>query len=231
MGDSNARTMAASPSSSSLPEAPEAAVSASAGGGSQNAGAVPAAAGVYDKYILPGQSVPKINGHDKFILGVRDAFSPLAVAGWIASAGYEQVFNQSPNYGQTGKGFAQRLGASAARDVTEGIFSDSIMAPLLREDPRYYKLGRGHNVVHRLLYAGTRELITRTDGGRQTVNLALLSGNLGGAVLTNAYYPENNRGFQETAKTFGGSIGGSALGFVVSEFLSDTLSFVHIKQD
>jgi hypothetical protein len=44
------------------------------------------------------------------------------------------------------------------------------------------------------------------------------------------YYPQSNRTFSQTTETFVGSIGGSALGFAVSEFLSDTLQLVHLKK-
>ncbi len=183
-----------------------------------------------DKYIAPGQQAPSLTAPDKVLLGFKDAVSPFSIAGWILSAGYSHVTNGSPNYGTNSSAFGQRLGASVARDITEGVFSDSIMASVLHEDPRYYKLGRGHSFVKRIVYAGTRPLIGRTDGGRTTVNLALLSGTLGGAALTNVYYPQINRGFTQTAETFGTSVGGDALGFVVSEFLSDTLQIVHLKK-
>lgn len=186
-------------------------------------------AGRYDKYIAAGQPAPRLNAHDKVILGVRDAVSPFSAVGWVIAAGYAQAVNGSPNYGQTGKGFAQRLGAAAARSSSEGIFGDSVLAPILHEDPRYYKMGSGHNFVKRLVYAGTRPLITRTDGGRSTPNFSLLGGELAGAALTQAYYPPLNRGFTEVARTFGGSVGSTALGFVVTEFLADTLQVFHLK--
>ncbi|HEV2619625.1 MAG TPA: hypothetical protein VGU23_06765 [Acidobacteriaceae bacterium] len=173
------------------------------------------------KYIEPGQSAPRLSAGDKTLLGLRDAFSLFSASAWFASAGYEQLLNGSPNYGTDRGAFGQRLGASAVRDITEGVFSDSIMSPLLHEDPRYYRLGPGHNIFARLVYAGTRPLITRTDSGRISPNLALMAGNAGGSALTNVYYPQLNRGVTQTLETFGGSMGGSALGDVVSEFYDD----------
>ena len=79
------------------------------------------------------------------------------------------------------------------------------------------------------MYAGTRGLVTRTDGGHTTLNLSNIGGNLAGSAMTNLYYPQLNRGLSQTMQTFGGSVGGSALGFVVSEFLSDTLEALHLK--
>ncbi len=72
--------------------------------------------------------------------------------------------------------------------------------------------------------------ITKNDDGRPTPNFSLFAGNAAGSILTNAYYPQQNRNVKDTAETFAGSIGGSALGFVVSEFLSDTLEVIHLKK-
>lgn len=182
-----------------------------------------------DKYIDPGQHGPSLTSADKVRLGLRDAISPFAVVGWLSSAAYSQALDSSPNYGQGWGPFAQRFGASAARGASEGILSDSVFAPIFHEDPRYYQLGPGHNILRRTLYAVTRTVVTKTDGGRTTPNLALLAGNAAGSILTNAYYPEINRNAKTTVETFAGSVGGSAIGFFVSEFLSEALDIVHLK--
>ena len=186
-------------------------------------------AGHTDKYIKPGQTAPRLSVSDKVKLGVKDAISPLSAIGWLAAAGYSQGVNSSPNYGTDGTAFAQRFGAAAARASSEGIFSDSIMASVFHEDPRYYKMGSEHNFFKRVGYSITRPLLTRTDGGHQTINLAYLGGNLAGSFLTQAYYPPVNRGVSQVMQTYGGSIGGGAIGFFVSEFLDDTLQALHLE--
>jgi hypothetical protein len=80
------------------------------------------------------------------------------------------------------------------------------------------------------LYAITRPLITKTDSGKDTINGALLLGYASAAALSYTYYPSVNQNFRDTASTFGGSIGGAALGFVVSEFSSDVLQSLHLKK-
>ncbi len=212
-----------SSSSSSLPDAPDAILVPKTGGWNAQAGVLSTepVAGPYAMVIQPGQQAPKISKRTEVLSGIRDSFTPAAIIGWAASEGYSYVTNGSPNYDQTGKGFAQGLGAAAARATSENIFTEAILAPILHEDPRYYRMGKGHNFVKRLGYAGTRGLITRTDGGRQTLNIANIGGNLAGSALTPVYYPPLNQSGTEVLKTFGGSVGGSALGFVVEEFLPD----------
>ena len=187
-------------------------------------------AGRLDKVILAGEVAPKLGAGDKILLGIRASVSPFTAVGWVASAGYSQATNGSPNYGQTGKGFAQRLGAAAARSTSEDIFTDSVLAPALHQDPRYYQMGPGHNVAVRTVYAVSRVFITRTDGGRETLNVSLLGGNLAGAALTQAYYPPINRGVTEVMKTYGTSLAGSAVGFGLSEFFTQFAGrFVGLK--
>jgi hypothetical protein len=186
-------------------------------------------AGPFDKYIDPGQPAPRLGAGDKILLGMRDATSPVSVGAWVVIAGYEQAVNGKPHYGTNRVAFAQRFGASAARDTSEDIFGESILAPILHEDPRYYILGHGNSPVHRFTYAVTRALITRTNDGGRTVNFSQIGGNLAGAALTQAYYPPADKGVVKTIEIFGGSEAGSALGFVVSEFFSGLYEKVHFK--
>jgi hypothetical protein len=191
---------------------------------------IPGIASRTRKNIAPGQQAPRLTVGDKILLGFRSSVTPFSMLGWAFSAGYSQAIDGSPNYGTNGKAFAQRLGASVARNESEGVFSDALMAPLFHEDPRYYEMGRGHSFGKRLVYAATRTIITRTDDGSASPNYALFAGNVAGAALTNAYYPPQNRGFGNTAKTFGTSLGGSAIGYIVTEFYTDALEIVHLRK-
>ena len=202
---------------------------ASAGEGMTPASTLPEASHT-QKYIEPGQAVPTLSVGNKVGLGLKDSVSLLSAVGWVATAGYEQILNGSPNYGTDIGAFGQRVGAAAIRDATEDVFSDSVMSPIFREDPRYYRMGPSHNFLIRLVYSGTRPIIGRTDGGRTTPNFAGLAGNLAGSALASVYYPPINRGLTQTMETFGGSLGGSAVGDVVSEFFADAVHLFHPKQ-
>jgi hypothetical protein len=182
------------------------------------------------KFIQAGQTAPALSGRETVLLGVKDSFSLLTIAGWFTSAGYDQWLNSSPNYGTDRGAFGERLGAAAICNSSEDLLSESVMAPLLHEDPRYYRMGPGHNFFVRLVYAGTRPIITRTNSGHQTPNLALILGNAEGSALTNAYYPQLNRGMTQTMETLGFSIGGSAIGDVIGEFYGDVMHAMHHGQ-
>lgn len=189
------------------------------------------AASRWSTVIAPGQQAPSLTGKDKFLMGARDSIAPMSMAGWVISASWSHLLDNSPNYGTDKGAFGQRLGAAAIRGISEDVFSKSIMDPVFHEDPRYYRMGRrGHSLTQRALYAATRVFITRSDSGRETANLALLTGDLAASALTNAYYPARNRTARRTILTYGSSLGGAALGFGVNEFLDDALELVHLKK-
>jgi hypothetical protein len=223
-----------------LPDSPGAVrASADSGGSSSSladspADATPARqrpmAAPSDRFILPGQPAPRLSVKDKFAMGAKDSISPFSIASWFTSAGWAQLTNVAPNYGTDKGAFGERLGAAAIRDISEDFLSTAVMASAFHQDPRYYKMGRHHRIGRRIIYAATRAIIARSDSGRMEPNYSLLAGNLAGSILTNAYYPPSNHGFKETMEIFGGSVGGSALGFGISEFLSDGLAIVHLKK-
>ena len=182
-----------------------------------------------DNLIDPQEVAPKLSVSDKVGMGLKASVSPFAVIGWIGSATYSETFNRSPNYGQSAKNYAQRLGAAAARASSEGIFSTSVMAPILHEDPRYFAEGPGHSGFRRTGYALSRVLFTKTDDGRSTINYALLSGNAIGAGLTQTYYPAGNRNFHGTVTTFGISLAGSGVKYLFEEFFYKQASIAQLK--
>lgn len=195
------------------------------------ASSAPPPASRLSKIIQPGQQAPSLTARDKLELSAKSAVAPMSIASWFVSAGWSQLTNGAPNYGTDKGAFGERLGAAAIRDPSEEILSTGVMAAALHEDPRYYKLGRGHGIGRRIVYAATRVLVTRTDHGRATPNLALLGGNLTGSILTNAYYPSVNHGVSQTLMIFGNSLGGSAIGFGIDEFLDDALVLAHLKKN
>ena len=188
-----------------------------------------AVAPVHMKYIPAEWQAQRLTKRDKFFLGVQDVYDPLTLSGEVGAAGWEQLRDGAPNFGTNRGAFVRRLGAAAVRETTEGLLTDSVFAPLLREDPRYYVQGPQYNPIRRAIYAITRPLMTINDNGHQTVNAALLLGYGTSSALTYAYYPQINRNFRDVASVFGGSLGGAALGFFVSEFSSDVLQLLHLE--
>jgi hypothetical protein len=185
---------------------------------------------IHTKYIPAGMTAQPIDVHDKILIGLRDLYTPVNFGAKILAAGYEQVLNGEPNYGTDRGAFGERLGAAGIRESAQGLFTDTIFAPLLHEDPRYYVEGPQYGIIHRTLYAVTRPLVTRMDDGHSSLNGAMLLGYAASSALTYTYYPQINRNFHDTASNLGGSIGGAALGFFIREFSADVLQKLHLEK-
>ena len=69
--------------------------------------------------------------------------------------------------------------------------TESIWPSMLREDPRYFRRGRG-SVPSRAWYAVTRVLVTKTDAGGTRFNFSEWLGNGTAAAISNAYYPDGH---------------------------------------
>ena len=190
----------------------------------------PHIAPIYHRYIQPGQVSQPLTSRHKFVFGLSQLRSPYLLLTVATAAGYEHLVNGSPNYGTDSAAYGQRVGAAAIRDGSQTLFSDSIMASLLHEDPRYYIMGNRQSMVVRGGYAVSRVFVTRSDDGRNVPNYALLSGYAGAAALTNAYYPAPNQGASETFKSFAGSLAGVAISNSVREFLPDLLQAAHLRK-
>ncbi len=185
---------------------------------------------INDLFVPAGWRAQPMSAHQKVVAGAKDLISIENLGAMVISAGYSEVTNGQPNYGTGSTAFAKRLGAAAIRETSQTVFTEIVFAPLLHEDTRYYQEGPAVNPVHRTLYAITRPFITRSDSGAETVNGSLLLGYAAAAALTPAYYPSINRNFHDTAATFGGSIGGAAIGFFVSEFSTDVPQALHLRR-
>lgn len=182
------------------------------------------------KLVTAGQHAPPQKARDKVLLGLRESVTPYAMLGWPLSAGWSHLINGSPNYGVNSEAFAQRLGAAAALNSSKEIFSDGILATAFHQDPRYYQRGNSHKLIPRALYAATRPVIGRTDSGKTILNYAFILGTGGAAALTQTYYPDRNVSGAQFARTWASSLGGSALGYLVSEFGGQVIEKLRISK-
>lgn len=220
-----------------LPDAPSFTVSSSMDRSGDQAGVAPTAgsnrSSVAPKYagiVLPGQTSIPLTAGNKVVYGFKDAFSPFALVGITVSAGYSHLVDSAPHYGTNREAFGKREGVAALRSTIQTLATDSLFAPVFHDDPRYYELGRQHKLLNRVVYAGTRVILTRSDAGNTRLNAPLLLGYGVAAGMNNLYYPDRDTGAKETFKNYAGSIGGAAIGMEVNEFLDDALRIVHLRK-
>lgn len=181
----------------------------------------------YQTVTDPRKVAPPLSVKKKFELFAKETFDPFTVAAAAAGAGLSQARNGDPKYGQGGQAYAQRFGAAFGDVASQNFFSDAMMASLLREDPRYFRLGAGFPFWHRVGYALSRVVITRTDGGKTIFNYAGIIGMGMGIGLSNAYYPAASVNGSEVASRFGTSFFAASLYNILPEFWPDIRQKLH----
>jgi hypothetical protein len=219
--------------SPSAQESQQAQQTTQSGGTQQQAGAQGADSGaqqtthgildVFTSYrdVRPHQRVSPMTVSDKFILSVRDTFDYGSVLSAGFSAGFGQAIRADPEYGDGMAAYGRYLWRAYVNEGVGNFFTEGALPSLMHQDPRYYSIGKGGGFKHRLAYAITRAVITKTDSGGTTFNCAevLGSGMEGGVAV--AYSPAQDRTVGRAFETWGARIGSDALANVANEFWPD----------
>lgn len=169
--------------------------------------------------------VVPLSAGDKLRLSFQEQGTPFALASMLFASGWEQLVNSNPKYGTNSTAYAERLGAAAARQSSQAIFSDGIYASIFRQDPRYYRLANG-STFKRIFYAAGRTFRTRSDSGNPEINYSLLFGHATAQGLTLAYYPDRSQNGHVAITGFAWSLLGSMLGNQYHEFWPDVLQTI-----
>jgi hypothetical protein len=166
--------------------------------------------------VEPGQHPPPLTVGKKFQLAGQ-YLNPYTLVFVAAEAGINQARNSPKDYGQGVEGFAKRYGAGFADGLSDGLFVTGVYPSLLRQDPRYYRLGDG-GFSHRAGYAVTRILVTRQDSGRRAFNFSEVLGSFSSSALATIYYPSSQRDFSNVAERAGIQFGFDAGFNLLKEF-------------
>jgi hypothetical protein len=177
--------------------------------------------GVLPNYRTTESAAPfePITTWQKMKIAAKDSFDwPLYLTG-AAFAGLYQIENQNPSFGQGVKGYALRYATSYGDQMIGNMMTEGIWPSLLKEDPRYFRLGTG-SFGRRLWYAATRIFVTRMDSGRQRFNVSELVGNATATAIGNAYYPDT-RDVRDNVERLGVQLGTDSFSQVLKEFWPD----------
>jgi hypothetical protein len=118
-------------------------------------------------------------------------------------------------FGQGAAGYFKRFGASYADTADGNFWGNAVLPVLLKEDPRYYRMGTG-SFVRRFAYSAETAVWCRRDNGTWGPNYANVAGNFVSGGISNLYYPDEDTGFE---KTVIGAMTVTAEGVIGSELI------------
>ena len=138
--------------------------------------------------VTSRQNAPPLTSREKFHLFVKSAFDPVTVGVVGLQAGLSQAQDEFPAYGQGAEGYAKRFGAAFADQVSSGFWSNYAYPVLLKEDPRYFRLGEGR-FTRRAFYSVKQEFVCHTDSGGRMFHFSNVLGAFTSGAISNLYYP------------------------------------------
>ena len=160
-----------------------------------------------------------ITAKRKMTIAFKDSFDWPVYPTAGAFALLYQLENQNPSFGQGMAGYAKRFGAAYGDQMIGNMMTEGIVPSVLHEDPRYFRLGEGTK-KHRIAYALSRILVTRTDSGHNRFNFSEFGGNAIAVAMSNAWYPDT-RTASDNAEKLAIQLATDAFSNVLKEFWPD----------
>ena len=164
--------------------------------------------------------LPPISTHDKFTLMLQDSFDYSSFIYVGILSGISQAQNSYPEFHTGAPAYARYYWHTFADTVNGNFMTEFLFPTVMREDPRYYTLGRG-GLFKRTGYSISRLLITRNDQGERTPNISEIVGNGSAAGIASLYYPSSQRTWTKTGQRWATQVGLDGFSNVVKEFWPD----------
>jgi hypothetical protein len=164
---------------------------------------------------------PPLTTGQKFKVVARSTFDPVEFAyiGFVAAIG--QASNSQPAFGQGWGAYGERYATSFGDNMIENFMVGAIFPSILRQDPRYYQLGKG-SFTHRTGYAIGRIFITRSDSGHKQFNYSEILGSaVAAGISTYSYHPRSDQNVSNAMSVWGTQVGWDVVSTVVKEFWPD----------
>jgi len=164
--------------------------------------------------------LPALTPKDKFKLFFSDSFdySSFIEVGMVA--GVSDWHKSEPEFGHGAVGYGRYYWHGLADNTDGNLMTEFIVPVAAHEDPRYYTLGHG-GAFKRTVYSVSRLVITRSDCGHPTPNLAEIVGNGASSGISNLYYPGSDRDWTKTGQRWVLQVGIDGISNLVKEFWPD----------
>jgi hypothetical protein len=175
----------------------------------------------YDTVRNSSGVIQPITPKMKFWLASEDVFDPFSFAIVGIYAGVSQWQNQYPEFGQGAQGYAKRYGGAFADSAVGNYMTEAIWPVILRQDPRYFRMGPKYGFWKRVGYSASRVLITRGDNGRRQFDFSEIIGNGVAAGISAAYYPGSGRNTHAVLDKWALNVGSDSGFNILREFWPD----------
>jgi hypothetical protein len=141
-----------------------------------------------------------LSARQKFDVFLHSTYSPRTFANAAIDEAADRAKGRHLNreYETGARGVGQAYGINLATTETDVFFQRFLFPTLLKQDPRYFR-NPGLPFFQRALYAMSRVVITRTDGGGQTFNSSRILSIAATRAVSDLYVPGERQGMRPIA--------------------------------
>ncbi|HEY4741612.1 MAG TPA: hypothetical protein VIH76_13535 [Candidatus Acidoferrales bacterium] len=164
--------------------------------------------------------VPPLTPGQEFRVVTRESLD-ISVIPYVAFvAALSQADKNDKSYGQGWGAYGKRVASAFGDSTIENYMTGAIFPSLLREDPRYYQMGKG-GFWHRAEYSASRIVVTRTNDGQNTFNYSEIVGAAAAAGVGNIYHANSDRTVSNTLSVWGQQLAWDTFTIEMKEFWPD----------
>lgn len=160
--------------------------------------------------------------HEKFQEWAQSAYDPLGLAA-TAVEGATLEYSSTDGFCGYGNGFGNYMKCFGSLELDandSSFFGDFVFTVWWHQDPRYFRLGEG-SFPRRVFYAISRVFVTYNDQGKNVFYSSALAGTAMASIISNTYYPKQDRGVSLTMSRVAIDLGNTALYNGAAEFWPD----------
>ncbi|HEV2135045.1 MAG TPA: hypothetical protein VGR47_12475 [Terracidiphilus sp.] len=178
-------------------------------------------------WVIPAYKVnygkfQPLSPHEKFQEWAQSTYDPLGLGATAVEAGTLEYSSSDGfcGYGHGWAGYGKCFGSMELDATDSSFFGDYVFTIWWHQDPRYFRLGKG-GFTRRTVYAISRVFITFNDSGKNVFYSSGLSGTSLAGIVSNLYYPKQDRGVSLTISRIGIDLANTALYNGAAEFWPD----------
>ncbi|WP_260735585.1 hypothetical protein [Tunturiibacter lichenicola] len=181
----------------------------------------------YQKFLTTNIVIP-LTWQEKGYAALHNLADPENFGTIVGISAISVAADSHSAYGPGLKGFGKSVGVSYLQDTTAQFFGVFAIPVLVHQDPRYLRMPHAP-LTRRIIYSVSRTVISRRDDGTPMPNYATLLNYPIGAVLSNQYVPGIDSSASSTVERIFTGYALDPVNNLLTEFLPDVASRVHIR--
>jgi hypothetical protein len=181
----------------------------------------------YQKFLTTNIVIP-LTWQEKGYAALHNLADPENFGTIVGISAITVAADSHSAYGPGLKGFGKSVGVSYLQDTTAQFFGVFAIPILAHQDPRYLRMPHAP-LTRRIIYSVSRTVISRHDDGTPMPNYATLLNYPIGAVLSNQYVPGIDSSASSTVERIFTGYALDPVNNLLTEFLPDVASRVHIR--